>query len=282
MFNDYLESEFGRLADTISKLNLYKNNYNKIFTAHDISIREFHVQLPEWSLRREKGRSYFLHYKSPSTGGDLLVPPKSHTLEEELEHNSLQMLKTYHWLLADAYEAFEDFLVKAYAYCGLEGISIWQRPSKWNREGSRKIKDYETERKPYGYIKAFRQGSPYFAKYETDSPTGTNYRVAFVLVEKLRHITVHSEGYHENMKSLVDNMQAELAGEDITLVRDYVNSHFILHEGRNLIDLLEYPVEDELGDGNLSYYDPMLGFFRILLEYGQLIKECIQVHLAAE
>lgn len=282
MPSDYIRNEFERLATTISKLNLYKNNANNIFTAQDLAIREHHAQLPEWSLRRKTGRSYLLHYQSPSTGGDLIVPPKCHTLEDELEHNSLQKLKTYHWLIVEAYEVFEDFLAKAHAYCGLEGIGLWQRPPKWCREGSRNIDDYKYGRKPYFQIKAFRLGSPHFAKYETDSATGTNYKVVLVLIEKLRHAIVHNEGYCNDMKSLIDKMQGELIEEDIKLVREYVKSNFIVHEGSNLINLLEYPVKDGCGNEIVGYHDPMLGFFRALVEYGQLIMESIHLYSASE
>jgi hypothetical protein len=44
--------------------------------------------------------------------------------------------------------------------------------------------------------------------------------------------------------------------KDINPVRDYANSHFTLPEKINLRDSLEYPVEDERGNGGLSYYDP--------------------------
>lgn len=282
MPNDYIKNEFEILANSINRLNTYKSNADKMFTAQDLAMREHHAQLPEWSLRRKTGSSYFLHYHSPSTGDQLLAPTTRHMLKDELEQNLLQKLKTYHWLIAEAYEAFEDFLATAYAYCGLVGIDLWKRPTKWKHEGSQDINDYRYGRKPYEQINAFRRGSPHFAKYETDSATGTNYKVVFVLIEKLRHTIVHNEGYCNDMKNLIDKMQGELKGENIKLVREYVESNFIVHKGSNLINLLEYPVKDGHGNEIFGFHDPTLGFFRALVEYGQLIRESIHLHSASE
>lgn len=278
MSSDYLQEQFTKFTATISKLNLYKNEARVVFDSQDKAIRSFHEQLPEWSLQKEQGRPYFLHYQSPSTGGDLIVSPITNKLADQLELNALQQLKTYHWLLVEAYEAFVKFVGKAYAHCGLEGLNLWQRPHKWSRDGSRKLDNYNTGDKPYGQLKAFREGSEHFARYETNSPTGRNYRVVFVMMEKLRHVIVHNGGYSDNFKRLIDKMQGELKDMDIRVVKEYAALHFVPHRGSDLIDLFESPVLDENGVETGAYLDILLGFFRTVVEYAQLIMECIQAH----
>lgn len=284
MADEYLANAFEVLATKINKLNQFKNVASEVFSAQHEEVVRVHEALPEWSLKRTEGSSYFLHYQSPSTGSDLLVPPKSYQIKDEIELNSLQKLKTYQWLLVDAYEVFEDFVEGAYAYCGLKGLSIWVQPDGWVRDDKKDIDAYIKApfkgkvRTPHRQLKAFRQGSQHFAQYETENLNGRNYRVVLVIIEKLRHAIVHFGGYCEDLQSLQNKVQADLADMDIKAVRKYIDSHFMPHEGNNLVDLFEFPAYDINGNPNGGYHDPMLGYFRTLVEYAQLIKESIQVH----
>lgn len=278
MTSEYLQEQFDKFTATISKLNLYKGEAKDVFEAQDKAIRDFHEQLPPWSLQKEEGRAYFLHFQSPSTGEDLIVSPVKHKLADQLELNALQQLKTYHWLLVEAHEAFVKFVGKAYAHCGLEGMSLWQRPQKWSRDGSDKIDDYNTGDRPYGQLRAFREGSEHFARYETAGPTGRNYKVVFVMMEKLRHVIVHNGGYCDDLKRLIDKMQGELKDLDIRVVREYAALHFFPHKGSGLVDLFESQMLDENGAKTGYYQDVLLGFFRMVVEYAQLIVESINLH----
>ena len=284
MADEYLANAFEELTAKINKLNQFKSVASKVFSAQHEEVTKAHEALPEWSLRRTEGSSYFLHYQSPSTGSDLLVSQKSYQLNDELELSSLQKLKIYQWLLVDAYEVFEDFVVEAYAYCGLKGLSIWVQPDGWARDDKRDIEAYIKApfkgkvRTPHRQLKAFRQGSQHFAKYETENRVGRNYRVVLVIIEKLRHAVVHFGGYCENLKSFQDKVQADLADMDIKAVRKYIDTHFMHHEGSNLVDLFEFPACDRNGNPNGGFHDPMLGYFRAIIEYAQLIKESIQIH----
>ncbi|MGN7442151.1 hypothetical protein [Pseudomonas lactis] len=272
----YLQDSFELFSDKIKEISSCKRDTQKIFEARQQAL---HKQLEN---RKEGGPfdgissiSNFLYY-SPSSGEPAMLGAKKTNVDELVERNSLHQLKMYQWLLAEAYEAFEGFLVTAYAYCGLEGISIWKRPENWNHEASQCIQDYYPSRwrKPYDYLKVFREGSQHFARYEMNSPTGTKYKVVFVLIEKLRHLIVHNGGYCKDVKQLVDKMQAELKGVDIKSVRAYVDSYFILHRGDKLIDLLEGPSEnDSLPTVMRAYHDPMNEFLRALVEYASLIRE---------
>lgn len=270
----YLQDSFELFSDKIKEISSCKRDTQEIFETRQQAL---HTQLEN---RKEGGPfdgissiSNFLYY-SPSSGEPAMLGAKKTNVDELVERNSLHQLKMYQWLLAEAYEAFEEFLVTAYAYCGLEGISIWKRPKVWKYEGSQDIQHYNSERKPYGQLRAFREGSQHFAHYEMNSPTGTNYKVVFVLIEKLRHRIVHHRGYCKNVKLLVDKMQAELEGVDIKKVGGYVESYFILHRGDKLIDLLEDPSEDDnLPTGLRVYHDPMNEFLRALVEYASLIRD---------
>lgn len=277
MNTNYLSEQFNQLITTVSQLNQYKSQAHTVYMAQDKAIRDFHENLPDWSLNKDESWTHYFHYQSPSTGEDLPACATSLTLKDELELNSLQQLKTYHWLLAEAYEAFEDFLENAYAHCGREGIKLWIKPKEWKHKGSRQLKDFKTARSPYGQLEAFRVGSEHFRKYEIDGPTGKNYKVSFVLLEKLRHIIIHNAGYCDDFQPMIDKMQGKLDGIDIRMVREYTELHFMSHRGRRLLDLFDAPYEDENGPTGM-YQDILLGFFRTVVEYAQLIVESINIH----
>lgn len=282
MPNKYLHSEFEKLVNIVSQLNKYKSEARKVYIAQDEAIRKFHEGLPDWSTRKEDGMVYYFHYQSPSTGKDLLAEPVPLMLDDQLELNSLQQLKTYHWLLVEAYEAFEDFLENAYAFCGVKGISIWEQPNKWAHEGSSELKHYKTKRKPYGQLEAFRDASEHFARFEVNGPTKRNFKIVFVMMERLRHVIVHSGGYCDDFKAMIDNMQGPLKGMDMKVVREYADLHFMMHRGRRLVDLFEVQNEDQAGLKTGYYQDVLLGFLRMVVEYAHLILESIELHQSLE
>lgn len=279
MPDDYLQTQFEILTNKIRRLNEHKCKTDDVFTEQHRIIQEKHARLPDWAINKEHGERYHFFFRSPSTGADITLEAVPMKLKDQLELNTLQKLKAYHWLLVDAYEAFEVFLVKAYAHCGRESISIWEKPEKWRHHiGSNNIDHYDTERKPFGQLGVFRKNSAHFARYETNSLTDTNYRVTFTLIEKLRQCIVHHGGYFKNLNQLTSNVQGALKDEDRNAVGEYFKSHFIPHRDDNLIDLLEYPSYDDNGTPNGGYNDPMLGYFRALAEYALLIMESIRVH----
>lgn len=281
MPDNFLTGELATLTTKISKLKQYKYNAERMFTEQHQKIQDTHNQLPEWAIYKHDGHPFHLFFRSPSSGVDITVSSARQKLEDQLEMNTLLRLKTYQWLLVDAYEAFEIFLVNAYAHCGRKGIGIWEKPKNWQcRTGSKDLSDYNTERKPFGQLNAFRKNSAHFMRYETNSPTGTNYKVVFALIEKLRQCTVHNGGYSENLNQLTSKVQDSLKDEERNAVGEYVKSHFVQHGKYNLIDILESPAFDEDGTPNGNYHDVASYYLTVLVEYAQLIMESIEVYPA--
>lgn len=275
--SDFLEQLLQTLSNKMGSLNEHKCEASRIFEAQHKTILDAHAQLPEWSSQAQKGKLYFFHFNSPSTGAPLSLKGKRFDLAAQLELNTIQKLKVYQWLLVEAYEAIENFIEKAYAYCGLKELKLWEQPKKWQHGRSQEINHYlgvKLKGTPYVQLNAFRNELPHFARYESENPNQVNYRVVFVLVEKLRHFIVHNEGYGQDFDKLMSRIRGELPDVDPKKLKDYVDSYFILHGERYLIDLLELPVEDPsfpIG----AYNDEMLGFFRSIMEYAALIAEAI-------
>ncbi|WP_346397415.1 hypothetical protein [Pseudomonas syringae] len=274
-----LQGEFEKLLEKITKADVYKRETAKIFQHHEAGIIEHHKQLPDWIDREEHGPAYYVRYKSPSTGDETSITTKTYKLDDQLELNTLHKLKTYQWLLAEAYEVFEDFIEKVYADCGVRGSNLWVRPADWKHDGSKDLSHYYNPRRkgsgtPFLQLRALRERSAHFREHEAKK--GQHYRVQFVLIEKFRHLIVHEGGYCNDFNSFMGMIKKQLDGTSINGVHSYVKSYFIPHRGAMLIDLLELPVEDGPGVLVGAYQDSMAGFFKTLIEYALLIKESIE------
>ena len=278
--SQYLETEFNTLLEKISSLSIHKATAKDIYDREFKSIHELHEQLPDWSDQKETGQWSYFHFTSPSTGEETTYQSRPLKLDDQIELNELQKLKTYHWLLAEAYEAFEDFIERVYAYCGLVRNRFWAQPDNWAHGESSDFKHYynpkhKSKGTPYRQLEILRQQSQHFSTHEVKP--GNNLRVVFVLIEKLRHIIVHKGGYSDDLKGLKGKIHSELKGMSTKNVHSYVDSYFVTHRGDKLIDLLEFPVEDGVGAIIGAHHDSMAGFFRTLVEYAQLIKESIEL-----
>src|SRR5690606_34690831 len=147
--------------------------------------------------------------------------------KDQLIHNSMLCLRVHHWLLVEAYEAFESFLMNAFAYCGLMNNGLWEPSRNWNKHGSKKLKDYRVGRKPYHQLDAIRKNSEYFRKYETTNLIGKNFKTLFSFIEKIRHISVHEQGYSPNLQDLKTRIQNQVKDNNFQELSLFIESYFI-------------------------------------------------------
>lgn len=279
MPDNFLADEFATLTTKISKLVQYKNKTGDIFTKQHQKIKDTYAQYPDWAMHKRDGHPFHLRYRSPSYGEDITASSARQKLEDQLEMNSLQKLKTYQWLLAEGYEVFEKFVMHAYVYCGVKKLSIWAPPKDWKHGDSRDINHLmKIGGEPYTQLNAFRARSEHFEKHEINGPTHTNYRVIFTLIEQFRHRIVHNGGYCKDVQIFLKGMQQRLPGVSSKSYTPFVESYFFLHGDDHLIDLLEYADYDEDGTPNGGHHDTVHFFLTVLVEYAQLIMESIEVH----
>ncbi|WP_256207102.1 hypothetical protein [Pseudomonas sp. P97.38] len=166
----YLETEFNTLLEKISALAIHKVRAQDIYDREFKRIHDYYEQPPDWSGRREKGHWSYFRFTSPSTGEETTHQSKPLKLADQIELNELQKLKTYHWLLAEAYEAFEDFIERVYAYCGLVRNRFWVQPDNWAHGESRDFKHYynpknKSKGTPYRQLEILRQQSQHLSMY---------------------------------------------------------------------------------------------------------------------
>ena len=275
-----VQEEFEKFLEKITNADVYKRVTADIFHERETMLVKRHEQLPHWVDKEDYGPYYYVRYSSPSTLEEVTIRTKTYKLDDQIELNTLHKLKTYQWLLADAYEAFEDFIEVVYADCGVRGSNIWVRPENWQHDGSKNLSDYTKPRQkgsstPYIQLNAFRKQSEHFRTHEIRG--GNNYRIFFILIEKFRHLIVHEGGYCSNFKNLMKKVQRDSSGVSFKEIRSTFEAYLIPHRGAKLIDLLEYPVEDGPNTVIGSYHDTMSFFFKTLIEYALLVKESVEL-----
>lgn len=285
MPTDFLTDAFTKFSASIGRLITYKYKTDDAFTEQYQKIKETHAQLPDWSIQKQGGLPDFFYYQSPTTGADIVVKSEPLKLEDQLARNTLQKLRAYQWLLAEGYEEFEQFVVKAYSYCGYKGIDIWTPPVDWKHGTSSNLDHYLAKFKsndksgvPFIQLNAFRARSHYFSRFETNGPSGTNYKVMFALIEQFRHRIVHNGGYCKNLRIFMNGMQRRLPDIPRKTYTPFVESYFFLHGDGHLIDLLEYEAYNDDGTPNGGFHDTLPHFLKLLVEYAQLILESVEVH----
>lgn len=223
------------------------------------------------------GQTYSYHHRTMS-------------IEDRRKEALFRKNRQYQWLLAEAYEEFEDYLYKVYAYCGLTDANFWplcdygniklsERDSldfNWYLEQSHKKKGA-----PRSFLVSFRQSFPQLKKYETDNKLDVNLAFAIILVEKLRHIIVHNGGKTFSKEAFVELIAKEAGifnNGNISLEnRQLAEQFFGVNEYANLVALLEIQIQPELP---LEIYHCRFGILvNFLMAYGHLLHEMVNTYV---
>jgi len=229
----------------------------------------------------------FIYYE-PSNGGLKCLTPRTADVDQALAECRFHKIKQYQWILAEAYEGFEDFLEEAYAAAAMRKPSVWwmadygnitpgevdETDFEWLLDRARRKKD-----RPYSITERFRASSEDFKKFECGNERGANYRVGLVVIEKLRHIIVHNNGYIDDIESVVSKSvgQAGKDGRFKVSMREIFDTYCELHDGRNLISLLEVSVGADDALYRLNAVNNTLDeLLRVLVEYAALITNTVE------
>lgn len=156
----------------------------------------------------------------------------------------------YCWLLASIFEQFEVYIKSAYI-----------RASSSNKapRDLRKILSFFTEK--YTYLK----------KKEHENAFGIHLRVAVLLIEKLRHLIVHSQGELQNdINEFVGRLINESGinnnnQEHIEFIKQYFVDDKVI--------LIEVPLATE--SSLPLHYDTYTHLISYLLGYAGLVNDCV-------
>jgi len=210
------------------------------------------------------------------------------TIDDQILQIKLHQNKQYCWLLAEAYEEFEDFLEAAYAFMGFKDQDNWplrdygnitipelsSKDFEWYLEKSKNKKDV-----PSSILNHFRANYPNLAKVETNNRLRVNLKLAIVLIAFLRHIIVHKGGIVDNRADFTKLVLTKVGlfnnGEPNPEYLSFIEQHFGGGKYENNILLLEVRIRKDIPlDFHYNVFGTLTGY---LMAYASLIYENIEL-----
>jgi hypothetical protein len=224
------------------------------------------------------------------TGDFELYDQTNRSLEDVYLHVLLHKNKQYQWLLAEAYEEFEDFLENTYAYYGYINNSFWpmndygnislselsDKKYEWYAEQARKKKDV-----PRSILNRFRKQFCELVTIEKQNKLNINLALAITLIEKLRHIIVHKGGKVDSKVEFIKLVTEESGlynnGKIAQEHKDFINTFFGKNEYENLITILEVRVLPKIP---LNFQASLFGeLTNFLMAYSFMVYEQNKINL---
>ena len=198
-------------------------------------------------------------FHEPTFGKPIFYGHKNSSIDERIASVYLHKNKQYQWLLAEAYEEFEDFLEAAYASAGYYDKSFWP-PSDYNGTPMDEVlgKDWAwhlnqaTTKKglPKSIFTTFRQKFTDMSKIEKSNKLNFDLTFAFSLISHLRHHIVHTAGKVANKEVFIKKVLDEIGrfnnGKPSAEFLGYIDYFFGSGEHENTINLLERRVHRDI------------------------------------
>lgn len=247
--------------------------------------RQYEILEQDPELKRMSTSLHNMSFRSPFSGNHIFYDFKEKTIKERANDVFLYRNKQYQWLLVEAYEEFKIFLVRAYAYYGKKDNDFWPLDDYGNITLSEITdKDFswyleKTKNKDIKKIThAFRKKFIHLKKIEANNSHELNLRMVVILIEKLRHHIVHTEGKTSEPSQVIEKVMKESElfnnGNPPEKELDFANSFFLTNEHhKGLIVLLEIQIEEHL-PLDISY-DVFINLTRCLLSYAYIIYSLI-------
>lgn len=208
-FNSRLEKFFNEVA-TIQHYQRLSANVAKQ-TIADLQARDRDLAGLAPEDRELLGSSIDLFsFYNPYTG---TIHPYSHsrlTHKETARLVHLHKNKQYQWLLVEAYELFEDYVVSLY-----ELVRRDHKHFRLSKDDDGLMPLSELKKKVPLIIDMMRKKLPELAKVEVENQISTNLRLYTRMAEKFRHIIVHKNGKTDDSEKMIEDVLkwANLAGD---------------------------------------------------------------------
>ena len=208
----------------------------------------------------QEGLSHFMSSQSmwfcdPETGTLRQYGFDESRVENRLHQLIRQQNRQYGWLLVEAYEEFEDFLERTYAWLGKHDWRAW-----WLGEfGNTKYHELQTKpfdwyldavrrnyaRNPKAILNRLRDLHPLFASTEARNKSRRNLRVSIELIANIRHKIVHARARISDRSGFIErvlkNAGAWCDGRPKAEDRELVETYLSADPDDCFVRLLEVP-----------------------------------------
>ncbi len=287
-----LKEIWAYFTDRMTEIELYRYAADKTAKTELKLIEQSTEQLKKHpDSRRLPASLHNMAFKDAESGNHVFYGHKDLSLREMRLRAVLHKNKQYLWLLAEAYEEFEDYLEKIYTYCGATDNSFWPLKDYGNITLSElSEKDYSwfynqvkcKKEKPHSILNHFRKQYPELKEKEINNQTGMNLKLTIFMIEHMRHIIVHKKGLVDNKDDFIRNVTRKAGvinnGNISPEHLDYINLYFGTGDYSNMIILLEFQVPSEIP---LPIYHNRLGvLLERLIAYSYLLYQHVYSAMA--
>lgn len=289
-----LDQIWATYSDRMSEIELLHRSTKDLANRELRKINEYAGSIKDNDELKELSSSHHnMSFNDVKTGNTRFYDQAKLSLEERYLNVLLHKNKQYQWLLAEAYEEFEDFLENVYAFYGYVNNTFWplkdygsitlselaNKDFDWHAKQAKNKKDT-----PKSILNKFRSQFPELVKIEQNNVLKTNLSLAITLIEKLRHIIVHKGGKVDSKEEFIKLVTQEsgvynngnISQENL----DLINLFFGENEYENLITILEVRVQPEIPlDIHVNLFGKLTNY---LMAYAFLVCEIIKSEISNE
>lgn len=244
---------FSDYANRAAQLVIYQRAMKKIAQqelSELVEYSEIHKNHQDiLDIPRSVNNMYFYAAKD---GTARLYGHNVQSVEDEKKAVILHKNKQYQWLLAEAYEAYEDFIEQSYAYMAFINNETWPLMDYGNIN-LRELKDKDfsyfllqarnKKDKPHSMLKQLRKVFPQYEVLETQNKVNKDLKLIINMTEKFRHHIVHTSGKVLDKTKCIEDILKKTGvfnnGKYNTDIFDYINDFFGNEDLSNTIMLLE-------------------------------------------
>lgn len=270
-----LSEIFRDYAAKITQIHLYQRAMQELSKRELVELQKYEdLVKANPTIGKYPVAAHNMFFRSALDGEQRYFGRSRSSIEDRRRAVVLHKNKQYQWLLAEAYEEFEDYLITIYAWSGYNDHNFWplrdfgnstlmelnSHNFLWFKEQAKRKKDV-----PSSILSTLRGKYPEISALEASNEIGVNLRLAVTLIEMLRHVIVHNAGVTE---SVVDFQEKVLKKAGLYNNGKYEQqySNFIIHffgtgKYSNTIMLIEVAAKDD-SILNLHY-----NIFEILSNY---------------
>ena len=199
--------------------------------------------------------------------------------------------KQYQWLFSEGYEAYEKYLIKAYACLGFNDKSSWPssdvenlsleelayKPFSYFEKQSKNKRD-----RPNGILNFFRSKFQDFSKSEKDNFINVDFKFNIILSQKIRNVIVHNDGMIFNEELFKENVCLKSGvynnGNVDEIYINNINSLIKIVDGVCEINLCE---NINVEYGSFGFFDDVLqSRIGVLISHAHLLKNSIVSYLS--
>ncbi|MBC3860488.1 hypothetical protein H8K32_00105 [Undibacterium jejuense] len=286
--NQILEHFFEKMTE----ISLHQRSVGESAKSECEKFNDYSKILSENENFRTTGfSSHNMFYKTAISGEFKFYGRRKLTIDKHKEYVVLHLNKQYQWLLAEAYENFENFLKLSYASAGMSDHNFWHASDfgdislnqisekNWEWYAARADKKKNS---PKSILTQFRNKfSEELTSVEQTNTLGIDLNFSITLIEKLRHQIVHTSGVVKNrsdfLRDVFDTCGMYNNGHPKKENVDFIGQFFGENEYKDTILLLDH--YSNHSDLTLSQSRFNL-LTNILISYADLIAEKLKTHQA--